>query len=212
MVGQRLWSVRMEGWKAVQFSFLLKRGKITSAFFKRCHNRRQPFWHSSILSLLTSDRKKKLSIRTKKEKQDSGQLKTMSEIPAILLEDFLNCIFIYDQNLGFCVSYILFGGSCAVWDPVGSSGFFTTIYLPWSCPLTDTFLWTSLSFAKHTVLSLSTITANLNSVWEIKQYIQQSDTTKRQTRWVIVTTVFSMSIGKKKQQEKKVLLKLKCVM
>lgn len=37
----------------------------------------------------------------------------------------------------------------------------------------------NLPFAKHIVLSLSKITANLKSAWEIKQYTQQCDTVKK---------------------------------
>lgn len=154
MVGQLLWSVGMEGYRWFSFLSFLRGEKITSAFFNRCHNRRQPFWHSlislSILFLLTNDRKVKWSIKTKKEAQDSDQMKTMNEALAILREDFFNCIFIYDQNLGFCVSYVLFGGSCAVWGPLCFCGFFTTIYLLWWCPTTDTFSWTAVSHLPST--------------------------------------------------------------
>lgn len=138
--------------------------------------------HSNTLNFpfhsFTSHKWQKGEIKHEKKEARDVSWKPPSEAPAILLEDFLNCIFIYEQKLGFCVSCVLFGRPCAVWGPVCSSRFFMTIL--WSCPTTDTFLWTTnLPFAKHTVLSLSTMTANLNNAWEIKQYTQQSDTIKK---------------------------------
>lgn len=208
------WNRRIQ---AVQFSFLLKRGNNYFSFFQEMSQHKTTILtlliSLSILVFLQETERRNKAQEPKKEGQDSSQLKNTSEALAILLEDFFNCIFIYDQNLGFCVSYVLFGGSRAVWGSVCSSRFFTTIYLLRSCTATDTVSWTTISHLPSTQFCHRTKSLQILGVPEKQNNIPSSMTqSKRQAGWVIVTTVFPMNISKTKQQEKKILLKLNCVM
>lgn len=70
MVGQCLWSVRMEGWKVVQFSFLLKREKNYFSFFQKMSQPKTTiltFFHS-----FSSHKWQKEEIKHKNQKTRAG--------------------------------------------------------------------------------------------------------------------------------------------
>lgn len=208
MAGQILWNVGPEGYRLFSFLSFLRGKQFFKLFFQRftiednCSDTLNFTFHSFS-----------------SHKWQKGEIKHRNQVS---WKPWVKHLLFY-----FRISSIASLYMTRIWVsmfPMFSWGILCSVrscvfwwifhYNLWSCPITDTFLWTIVSHFPstqfcHWAKSLQILRVHKKQT-NIHSRVKQS---KRQTRWVIVTTVFSLNISRTKTQEKKkILLKLICMM